>query len=70
MLSYRVQCEMPKFGIKLRIVTTFKNLSLGLWMESNWNIKDERIAKRFKENKQVKKKRGKLLTLGKATGYT
>ena len=54
-LSYWLQNEMSKVGRKLRIVTGFANLSLGLRMESNWDVKDERIAKRLKK---MKKKRG------------
>lgn len=40
----------------MRIVTAFASLSLGLRMENNWDVKDERIAERFKENNQMKKK--------------
>lgn len=47
---------MLRVGRKLRIVTAFASLSLGLRMKKNWDVKDERIAKRFKENNQMKKK--------------
>ena len=46
-ISYQLQNEMSKVGRKLRNVTAFANLSLGLKISSNWDIKDEWIAKRF-----------------------
>ena len=69
-LSHWLQSEIPKVEKKLRILLAFPTLNLGLRIESNWDIKGERTAKRFKEHKQIQKKEKKqLLTLGKAKGY-
>ena len=52
-VSHWVQSKIPKVEKKLRILLAFPTLNRGLRIEGNWDIKDERTVKRFKENKQI-----------------
>lgn len=61
---HEVQSIICKVERQLR-VTTFATLNLGLMLEGNWDIKDERLTMRFKWNKYIKREKKWSPSLGK-----